>query len=181
MRFGRCVQKASSIGSGSDNCSPIEQSPSSICPLSTRRIGPYSSPFGTEIRSASPRRRPHRCVLFCQANVEYVHKHRDIVETLRTISAPQCRSRPTKRRTEEVSLPCRRRTPFWTVATRAPQGRAPTPRTPMGSSALRNIAIIAHVDHGKTTLVDRLLQQSGTLNARAAPLERAMDSNDPRT
>ncbi len=43
---------------------------------------------------------------------------------------------------------------------------------------LRNVAIIAHVDHGKTTLVDRLLQQSGTLSARDAGAERVMDSND---
>lgn len=43
---------------------------------------------------------------------------------------------------------------------------------------LRNIAIIAHVDHGKTTLVDKLLQQSGTLGARAEMTERMMDSND---
>src|SRR5271168_568548 len=43
---------------------------------------------------------------------------------------------------------------------------------------LRNIAIIAHVDHGKTTLVDQLLAQSGVFRANEATIERAMDSND---
>ena len=43
---------------------------------------------------------------------------------------------------------------------------------------LRNVAIIAHVDHGKTTLVDKLLEQSGTLDARGGLEERVMDSND---
>ncbi len=51
----------------------------------------------------------------------------------------------------------------------------------MSIEQLRNIAIIAHVDHGKTTLVDKLLEQSGTLETRGGNEERVMDSNDLET
>ncbi|MEO6264032.1 MAG: translational GTPase TypA [Luteimonas sp.] len=48
----------------------------------------------------------------------------------------------------------------------------------MSIELLRNIAIVAHVDHGKTTLVDQLLKQSGTFSERTVTTERMMDSND---
>ncbi len=50
--------------------------------------------------------------------------------------------------------------------------------TPTTAEAIRNIAIIAHVDHGKTTLVDAMLRQSGTFRSNEAVAERVMDSND---
>jgi len=46
------------------------------------------------------------------------------------------------------------------------------------NSGIRNIAIIAHVDHGKTTLVDAMLRQSGTFRANENIIERVMDSNE---
>src|SRR5213594_3026745 len=48
----------------------------------------------------------------------------------------------------------------------------------MPNSAIRNIAIIAHVDHGKTTLVDAMLRQSGIFRANEEGVERVLDSND---
>ena len=54
----------------------------------------------------------------------------------------------------------------------------PQLQSTMNKNTLRNIAIIAHVDHGKTTLVDKLLLQSGTLDRKSMTTERIMDSND---
>ena len=57
-------------------------------------------------------------------------------------------------------------------------GAAAARRSPIRNELIRNIAIIAHVDHGKTTLVDAMLRQSGIFRANEAVAERMMDSND---
>ena len=46
------------------------------------------------------------------------------------------------------------------------------------NEAIRNVAIVAHVDHGKTTLVDAMLRQTGAFGAREELVDRVMDSND---
>jgi GTP-binding protein len=55
---------------------------------------------------------------------------------------------------------------------------AETPTAAVRNNAIRNIAIIAHVDHGKTTMVDAMFKQSGIYQAHETAVERAMDSND---
>src|SRR6202040_2603356 len=59
-----------------------------------------------------------------------------------------------------------------------PGGRCGCSTLNIMSQNIRNIAIIAHVDHGKTTLVDAMLRQSGIFRANEALVERVMDSND---
>ena len=65
--------------------------------------------------------------------------------------------------------------PFRTAATKGAAGPRGTPRMD-----IRNIAIIAHVDHGKTTLVDALLKQSGAFRENQATVERALELERPR-
>ena len=59
-----------------------------------------------------------------------------------------------------------------------PRGRPADPFRPRGRGELRNVAIVAHVDHGKTTLVDAMLRASGAFGERAELVDRVMDSGD---
>ena len=65
-----------------------------------------------------------------------------------------------------------------TIPTQADVGQTSALKHPDETGNTRNIAIIAHVDHGKTTLVDAMLRQSGIFRANEAVMERVMDSND---
>src|SRR5580700_3547860 len=57
-------------------------------------------------------------------------------------------------------------------------GQSPPTQPMTERSKLRNVAIVAHVDHGKTTLVDFMLRQAGIFRSNEAMVERVMDSND---
>ncbi len=68
--------------------------------------------------------------------------------------------------------------PTTEIAAAQPAADTSAPKAKLAQKPIFNIAIIAHVDHGKTTLVDAMLRQSGTFRANEAVAERVMDSND---
>jgi GTPase len=85
----------------------------------------------------------------------------------------------------EIGWPTLRVQPFFGSGRRDPRSGPEVAALPrqtrekqMSQLALRNVAITAHVDHGKTTLVDQLFRQSGTFRDNQCVEERAIDSND---